>query len=148
MEQNKFTTIKYESSLVTFTEIPDEISLCFNISGCPCLCEGCFEPWLKDDIGETLTSAVLEAQLARYKYITCICFMGGDRYYADIAKLVKEIKQTHPRIKIAMYSGRQEMNESLSQLLDYYKVGPYIEKFGPLNKPTTNQCLYKKINGE
>ena len=74
--------------------------------------------------------------------------MGGDRYYEDIARLIEEIKRTHPRIKVAMYSGRQEMNESLSQLLDYYKVGPYIEKFGPLNKPTTNQCLYKKINGE
>ena len=39
-----FDKIKYESTLITFTEIPDEISLCLNISGCPCHCEGCFEP--------------------------------------------------------------------------------------------------------
>ena len=26
---------------------------------------------------------------------------------------------------------------------DYVKVGPYIEHFGPLNSPTTNQRLYK-----
>lgn len=39
-----FDKMKYESTLITFTEIPDEISLCLNISGCPCHCEGCFEP--------------------------------------------------------------------------------------------------------
>jgi len=143
-----FEKIKYESTLVTFTEVPDEISLCFNISGCPCHCEGCFEPWLKDDIGEKLTIAVLEAELAKHKHITCICFMGGDRYYDDIAVLTMEFRRIHPELKFAMYSGKQEMNPILSQLLDYYKVGPYIAARGPLNKETTNQIFYKKVNGE
>ena len=26
---------------------------------------------------------------------------------------------------------------------DYVKIGPYMEEFGPLNKETTNQRLYK-----
>ena len=143
-----FEKIKYESTLVTFTEVPDEITLCFNISGCPCHCEGCFEPWLKDDIGIELTTAVLEAEIASHKHITCVCFMGGDRYYNDIAVLIMEVRRDFPYLKWAFYSGRQEMVSFLEPLLDYYKVGPYIETRGPMNKETTNQIFYKKINGE
>ena len=143
-----FEKIKYESTLVTFTEVPDEITLCFNISGCPCHCEGCFEPWLKDDIGIELTTAVLEAEIASHKHITCVCFMGGDRYYNDIAVLIMEVRRDFPDLKWALYSGRQEMVSFLEPLLDYYKVGPYIETRGPMNKETTNQIFYKKINGE
>ena len=74
--------------------------------------------------------------------------MGGDRYYDDIAVLTMEFRRIHPELKFAMYSGKQEMNPILSQLLDYYKVGPYIAARGPLNKETTNQIFYKKVNGE
>ena len=75
-----FDRIKYESTLVTFTEVPDEISLCLNISGCPCCCEGCFEPWLREDCGDTLTYDVLAELIKKHPHITCLCFMGGDRY--------------------------------------------------------------------
>ena len=95
-----------------------------------------------------MTVAVLEAELARHKHISCICFMGGDRYYDDIAVLTMEFRRNHPDLKFAMYSGRQEMNPILSKLLDYYKMGPYIEAKGPLDKETTNQIMYKKINGK
>lgn len=143
-----FEHIKYESSLVAFTEVPDEISLCFNISGCPCSCEGCFEPWLREDIGEYLTYDVIETLLKKNKYITCICFMGGDRYYDDIAALTMELKKNYPKLKFAMYSGRQEMNPFLSKILDFYKVGPFIKSCGPMNKKTTNQRFYKKVNDD
>ena len=143
-----FEKIKYESTLVTFTEVPDEITLCFNISGCPCHCEGCFEPWLKDDIGVELTTAVLEAEIVSHKHITCVCFMGGDRYYNEMAVLIMEVHRDFPDLKWAFYSGRQEMVPFLEPLLHYYKVGPYIAARGPLNKETTNQVFYKKINGK
>lgn len=74
--------------------------------------------------------------------------MGGDRYYDDIAVLTMEFRRNYPHLKFAMYSGREEMNPILSQLLDYYKIGPYIEEKGPLNKETTNQRFYKKVDGE
>jgi len=74
--------------------------------------------------------------------------MGGDRYYDDIAVLTMELRREHPELKFAMYSGREIMNPILSNLLDYYKIGPYIEKCGPMNKETTNQKFYKKQNGE
>ena len=140
--------IKYESSLVTFTEIPDEISLCFNITGCPCNCKGCFEPWLQQDCGDRLTMDVINEALEKHKHVTCFCFMGGDRYPDDVAVLTMELHRLYPNLKIAMYSGLAKMHPFLSKVLDYYKVGPYIEEFGPLNIKTTNQRLYKKENGE
>lgn len=143
-----FEKIKYENTLVTFTEVPDEITLCFNISGCPCHCDGCFEPWLKDDIGVELTTAVLEAEIASHKHITCVCFMGGDRYYNEMAVLIMEVRRDFPDLKWAFYSGRQEMVPFLEPLLHYYKVGPYVEALGPMNKETTNQVFYKKVDGE
>ena len=94
-----FDKIKYESTLITFTEVPDEISLCINISGCPCHCEGCFEPWLRDDIGVELEYHMLRHMIQSHSHITCICFMGGDRYYQDIANLIKQGKQEFPNLK-------------------------------------------------
>ena len=46
--------LKYVDTLVSFQEVPDEISLCINISNCPCHCDGCHSPYLADDIGEYL----------------------------------------------------------------------------------------------
>ena len=140
--------IKYEDTLVTFTEVPDEISLCFNITNCPCRCEGCFEPWLREDRGDRLTMDVLRAEIAKHPHITCICFMGGDRFYDEVAILTMECRREYPNLKFAMYSGVQEMNPFLSKVLDYYKVGPYIAAAGPMDKKTTNQRFYKKVNGE
>lgn len=146
MSELSFTKIKYESSMVTFTEVPDEISLCFNITGCPCHCIGCFEPWLAEDTGTILDYAVLKAQIDAHPHITCICFMGGDRYPFDINYLINQARKEYPELKFAMYSGMTKMHPQLSQVLDYYKIGPYIENYGPLNKKTTNQCFYKKVN--
>lgn len=142
-----FDRIKYESTLVTFTEVPDEISLCLNISGCPCYCEGCFEPWLREDCGDTLTYDVLAELIKKHPHITCLCFMGGDRYYQDMADLIKQGKKVFPKLKWAMYSGRQEMNSIIEPWLDIYKVGPYIAAAGPLNVKTTNQIYYVRENG-
>lgn len=140
--------LKYLETLVTFTEVPDEISLCFNITNCPCNCKGCFEPWLAEDTGEPLTIAAIKEVLSTKVGITCICFMGGDNDYAALYKLCNECRMFLPQYKLAMYSGRQIFRTDLSSVLDYYKIGPYIPERGPMNKETTNQIFYKKENGE
>lgn len=33
--------LKYTDTRVTFSEVPDEVTLCINISGCLCHCEWC-----------------------------------------------------------------------------------------------------------
>lgn len=138
--------IKYDDYMVTFTEVPDECSLCFNITNCPCKCEYCFEPWLQTDLGSELTTKVIKKALTKNKYCTCICFMGGDADHTALADLITQCREIWPDMKFAMYSGIQLMDLELAQKLDYYKVGPFNIQCGPLNKKTTNQRMYKKVD--
>ena len=46
--------LKYVDTKVTFAEVPNEISLCINISNCPCHCINCHSSYLAEDIGEPL----------------------------------------------------------------------------------------------
>ena len=140
--------LKFLETMVTFTEVPDEISLCINITNCPCHCKNCSEPWLADNIGAELDWIRLNFLIKKNPHITCICFMGGDSDYQSVYDLTKEIKRFYPNLKVAIYSGRQEMNYLIEDIMDYYKVGPWIEELGGLNKKTSNQKLYKKENNE
>ena len=53
------------------------------------------------------------------------------------------IKEKYPSIKIGLYSGGNAVDDFYWDNLNYIKLGPYIEEFGPLNKETTNQRLYE-----
>ena len=73
--------------------------------------------------------------------------MGGDGDTIHIVALASWVK-THTNLKVAWYSGRQEISDIVARQLrwfDYIKLGPYIEEFGPLNSKTTNQRMYKVI---
>ena len=71
--------------------------------------------------------------------------MGGDRNHEELGNLIDQCRKIWPHIKYAMYSGKQ-FDEQMASHLDYYKVGPYMPEFGPLNKPTTNQVFYKRYD--
>ena len=140
--------LKYVDTLVTFSEVPDEISLCINISNCQCHCKNCHSPYLAEDIGEELNSHSLKKLIDDNKGITCISFMGGDSNTSDIDALAQWVKINYP-LKVAWYSGRQELNEDiLLENFDFVKLGPYIEELGPLNSKTTNQRFYKVSNNK
>lgn len=134
--------LKYVDTLVSFQEIPDEISLCINISNCPNNCPGCHSAYLKDDIGTPLTYTELMRILKDIRGITCVCFMGGDKEPWEIQRLAQFVKEKG--LKVAWYSGKQELHEDVRLAnFDYVKLGPYIEELGPLTSPTTNQVMYK-----
>ena len=135
--------VKFVDTLVSFQEVPDEITLCINISNCPCHCEGCHSPYLAVDIGEYLTPDKLLELVSSNKGISCVCFMGGDLNPGDINGLAAVIRyQTN--LKIAWYSGRQYIPEGLNlSYFNYIKIGPYIPKLGGLDSETTNQIMYK-----
>lgn len=136
--------LKYESTLVTFTEVPDEISLCINLTCCPCRCKECFEPWLRDDYGSVLSFDSIQEMRLKNPHVSCICFLGGDNDHLALYHLCKMIKSYYPSLKLALYSGLDTMDPLLKEVLDYYKFGPYIPEYGPLNKTTTNQHFMKK----
>lgn len=134
--------LKYVDTLVSFQEIPDEISLCINISNCPNNCPGCHSAYLKDDIGTPLTYTELMRILKDIRGITCVCFMGGDKEPWEIQRLAQFVKEKG--LKVAWYSGKQELHEDIRLAnFDYVKLGPYVEELGPLTSPTTNQVMYK-----
>ena len=135
--------IKYLETLVTFAEIPDEITLCINITNCPCNCNGCHSSYLSKDIGEELNNDVLDKLISDNSGISCIAFMGGDSSPKEINDLAKYVKDKYP-ISIAWYSGRQELSKDINlDNFDYIKLGPYIKELGPLTSKTTNQRLYQ-----
>ena len=135
--------LKYTDAQVTFAEIPDEITLCINLSRCPCHCMNCHSSYLAGDIGQVLTITRIEKLLKENKGITAICFMGGDNDPKLVNHYAKLIKETNP-IKVGWYSGRQELSDEIDLWnFDYIKLGPYNEELGPLNKRTTNQKFYE-----
>lgn len=138
--------LKYVNYEVVFAEIPDEISLAINISNCPCKCSGCHSPYLAEDIGTLLTQRRLKGIIEKNKGITCVCFMGGDLEPHYINTLAKQIKETTD-LKVGWYSGRQVLSAEINpKWFDFIKIGPYVEQFGPLNNPNTNQIMYKVVH--
>lgn len=138
--------LKYVDTAVTLLEIPDEITLCINISNCPCHCKGCHSPYLVYNIGKELTERELERLIRNNIGITCISFMGGDSNPSEINKLASHVWYCHggEELAVAWYSGRQELAKEIDlKNFDYIKLGPYVEELGPLNSKTTNQRFYK-----
>ena len=134
--------LKYVDSKVTFTEIPDEITLCINISNCPCHCEGCHSSYLAEDIGKPLNLEALTNLIDSNNGISCVCIMGGDANPSEVDDIAQDIKEYYPELKVAWYSGRQELSKEIElENFNYIKLGPYIKDKGPLNCRTTNQVM-------
>ena len=140
--------LKYVDTMVTFSEFPDEISLCINISNCKCHCIGCHSSYLAEDIGEPLLESTLHKLITENKGITCVGFMGGDIEPKSVNTLAQYVK-TEYNLKVGWYSGRKELSKDIElDNFDYIKIGPYIEEYGPLNNPNTNQRMYLVDNGK
>lgn len=134
--------VKYTDTAVTFEEVPDEISVCINISNCPNNCEGCHSSYLKEDIGDPLNEDAIDKIIDTTHGITCICFMGGDREPEEINRLANYVRNKS-NLKICWYSGKQDLSDKIDlKNFDYIKLGPYIPEKGPLNTKTTNQKLF------
>ena len=137
--------LRYKDSNIVLQEIPGEITLVFTITGCALNCKGCHSPYLwKKGTGNELTNDLLIEQINKYKgIVSCVLFMGGE--WED--DLVKKIKLcTDSGLKTALYTGLnldevKSQNIELLSVLDYIKVGRWIEELGGLNSTTTNQRL-------
>ena len=134
--------LKYHSTYIGFREIPDEISLCINITNCPNNCKGCHSPHLRQDIGTPLTYLELKRLIQENEGITCVCFMGEGKEPWEIERLIRSIRN-EVNVKWALYSGSEVIDMFSISELNYLKLGPYKEECGPLDCPTTNQKLFK-----
>ena len=138
--------VKYTNTIIGFREVPDEVSLCINISNCPNHCEGCHSPELWDDIGIELTNDELEQLIKENKGISCVCFMGGDNNSVRINELAKFVKSNHPELLTCWYSGCETLDEDTElENWNFIKLGPYIKSLGGLDSKYTNQVFYKIV---
>lgn len=135
--------MKYLDTMITFSEFPDEITLCINITNCPFHCSGCHSPELWKDIGKPLTQRSLERLISENDGITCIGFMGGD---PEIVNLLAQVVHKH-YLNVGWYWGGNTIPYDKIKLenFDYIKIGPYIEEKGPLNNPNTNQKMFEIV---
>ena len=136
--------LKYVNTGIVFQEIPDEVTLAINISGCPCRCPGCHSRYLWEDVGMPLDAAALDDFIDQYGTdITCIAFMGGDADPKGVNLLAQYLREEHPQFHVAWYSGRIRIPAVVTITdFDYIKLGPFLRHLGPLKSPTTNQRLY------
>ena len=140
--------LKYVDVMETFSEVPDEITLAINISGCPGRCPGCHSPYLQQDIGDELKPVVVSDMIAQHSGISCIAFLGGDNDVVGLSRILKWVKN-NTELKTCWYSGKDELKQVDKDLvvpyLDYLKYGSYKEELGPLSSPKTNQKFLKKV---
>ena len=59
--------IKYLNTMVTFAEIPVEVTLSINITNCQNKCPGCHSPELRENIGTELTKDELNNLINKNK---------------------------------------------------------------------------------
>ena len=136
--------IKYVPSLmdVVLEEIPHRVSLAVEISNCRGNCIGCHSPFLKKDLGDELTAEAVEKLLKTNFGVNCFLFLGEGNDPEALKAIAYYLRSSHPELELALYSGRESVEDELFEIFDFVKVGPYIKEFGPLNEKTTNQRLY------
>ena len=134
--------LKFKDSYIVFEEIPDRVSLAVNITNCQNNCIGCHSPELRLNNGEELTEGIIDKLIKENYGIDCFLFMGEGKDRGRLLELAKYIKHNY-NLKVAIYSGRNNVEFDFYEVFDYIKVGEYKEEFGPLNKDTTNQRLYE-----
>lgn len=137
--------MKYVETKVTFAEVPDEISLCISISGCPRCCEQCHSPHLREDIGQELNIEVIKNLLYTHQGISCICFMGGDVDLYNLHNFARYIK-LNTDLKVALYTGMDSFPPIDFRYFDYVKLGHYDPVYGGLDSMSTNQMMFKIEN--
>jgi anaerobic ribonucleoside-triphosphate reductase activating protein len=113
--------MKYIDTKIVFSEVPDEITLAINISGCPIHCKDCHSKYLWEDSGKDLNIEELYRLIKNNQGITCISFMGGDGREGELQLLALLVKSKG--LKTCWYSGQEGF-----QLVDFdYNLFDYIK---------------------
>ena len=137
--------LRYTNTDIVFQELPDEVTLAVNLSGCPCRCPGCHSKQLWGTEGCELTDQALDNLIEeQHQNITAVSFMGGDAAPSEINRLAAHIRRRFPKLHTAWWSGRSLLSNNIEiNNFDYIKLGPYLAHLGGLRSPRTNQRLYR-----
>ena len=143
--------LKYLGYTISFQEVPNEISLIFNISGCPYKCKGCHSTYLWEYKGNYLSKDIDSIFNEYLGMFSCVCFMGGDTNLIELKELLKLCKSKG--LKTCIYAGTDDISifKDCMKYLDYIKYGSYKEElkcdnniFYGVKLATSNQKMLKK----
>ncbi|WNC70058.1 anaerobic ribonucleoside-triphosphate reductase activating protein [Thalassotalea nanhaiensis] len=132
---------------IVFQEVPNEISLCFSITGCQVGCKGCHstELWNKNS-GEPLTNTKFQHWINKYQtLISTVLFMGGEWQKEHLIEKLIWAKQQG--LKTCLYTGENFVDDEISKHLSYVKIGKWDPSKGGLNNPDTNQKFIDLATG-
>ncbi len=133
--------LRYYYEDIVWIEVPGEISLAYQFSGCPIRCKGCHsaDSW-KVNTGQLLSIDYFRQRLTQYNnLITCVLFMGGEWHPDALLSYLELAKKAN--LKTCLYTGldQEQVPTQLLTQLDYLKTGPWIAELGGLDQATTNQ---------
>lgn len=143
--------LKYLGYSIALQEVPNEISLVINVSGCPHKCEGCHSQYLWEYEGNYIAYDFNNILNFYGGMITCVCFMGGEQNVDELESYLKYVEEYG--LKTCLYSGCDSIEEisELLPYLDWVKIGRYEESLRTDNNvqygiklATSNQKIYKK----
>ena len=142
---------------ITFTEIPDHITVFFEIGGCKMKCKGCHSPYLHTCIAHDLYTTIEDMKAyvedQKAKGANAIVLMGGTwNHGVDTQTLVDIIKELSKILPVGIFSGlpcgaaiHHKVLRYIEEL-QWLKIGDYKEALGGLDSPTTNQRFYTRCS--
>jgi anaerobic ribonucleoside-triphosphate reductase activating protein len=128
-----------EDIRIGLIEIPSEISLLIPIVGCPFLCEGCHSSHYHNTNDTNLFDDIYNIIDKYIDKVSCIVLMGGTQY-KELEELIYYIR-AYCNKKIGLYSG-EDIFPTYYTIVDYLKIGRYIQSRGGLDNVHTNQRMY------
>lgn len=137
---------------ITFTEIPNETTLFYELGNCTCECPGCHSPelWVGSGASKNATvKEILDIYDAHKEFITAVLFMGGNRNGIDFKKFLEEVvKPIHYDVPVGIYLGDFNANDftMAAKYCRWIKVGKYNQALGGLDSKLTNQVFCEVQN--
>lgn len=134
---------------ITLNELPDHISVYFEIANCKQRCKGCHSPWLQENAPKMSIEEIAQyAEQQVDRGADAIILMGGTTngiLERDLKALITYLNNFAP---VCLYSGSDDIEADLDLMehssLTWLKTGSYQEAKGGLDVDTTNQRFYKQ----
>ena len=134
--------MKCFGKFITLSDVPNEIALSFCVAGCPLFCKGCSWNATPD---KNEYDFDIKQEIDKEPLVTCINFFGGEWLEDELVDYLKYAKEK--KKATCLYTGltldeMKAQHPLIIPLLDYLKVGRWVEQLGGLDNPNTNQIFY------
>lgn len=134
---------------ITINEVPDRMSVYFEIGECRQNCKGCHSPHLHTQIKDKMSVADMKSYAQRMvnEGANAIVILGGTTNGIPLEDLKRIIDTLADVAPVCVYSGTddKDINKwiTFNTELNWIKTGSYKEDLGGLQSPKTNQRFYR-----